>query len=227
MDGLFITGTDTGVGKTEVTAGLARLWRRQGRPFRVVKPVATGATWQQGRWLADDTRRLARAAGETDLDAVTPFAFPEAAAPPLAGRLAGREPTLEELEDAVRRRLPVGGAVLVEGVGGLCCPLTARDTVSDLVGRLRLRLVVVARRSLGTLNHTLMTVEIARQRGLSVAGVVVSETAPVTTLAEQSNVEELRSRLRVPILAVVSHRPGGHEEEIAGLAGVDWWSLAR
>src|SRR5947209_7343548 len=157
MRGLLITGTDTGVGKTEVTAGLARLWRRQGRSFHVSKPVATGADWEQDRWLARDTRRLAEAAGETDLEAVTPFSFAEPAAPPLAARLAGWTLTLDDLEEAVRRRLPAGGAVLVEGVGGLCCPLTADATVADLAGRLRLPLVVVARRSLGTLNHTLLT----------------------------------------------------------------------
>jgi dethiobiotin synthetase len=221
----MITGTDTGVGKTVVTAGLARLWRRQGRPFHVVKPVATGATWQEGRWLADDTLELARAAGDDDVEAITPCTFPEPAAPPVAARLAGRELTLEELETAVRRRA-AGGAVLVEGVGGLCCPLTARETVADLAGRLRLPLVVVARRSLGTLSHTLMTVEVAVNRGLALAGVVVSETSPVSTRAEESNVEELRSRLSVPLLAVLSYQRGGHDEEIAALAGVDWWSLA-
>jgi dethiobiotin synthetase len=223
LRGLLITGTDTSVGKTEVTAGIARLWRRQGRSFFVSKPVATGATWQEGRLLADDTRRLALAAGEEDHEAITPFCFPEPAAPPVAARLVGRELTLEELERAVRRRM--GRAVLVEGVGGLCCPLTARETVADLAGRLGLPLVVVARRSLGTLNHTLMTVEVARHRGLNLAGVVVNAMAPVSTPAEQTNVEELRSR--VPVLAVVPYRPGGHDEEITSLAEVDWWSLAR
>src|SRR5215472_9007323 len=86
--GLFITGTDTGVGKTEVTAGIARLWRRQGRVFRISKPVATGAVWQDGRWLSEDTIKLARAAGEEDREAITPFCFPEPAAPPVAARLA-------------------------------------------------------------------------------------------------------------------------------------------
>jgi dethiobiotin synthetase len=108
--GLLITGTDTGVGKTEVTAGLARLWRRQGRPFRVSKPVATGATRQEGHWLADDTLKLARAAAEVDLKAVTPFTFPEPAAPPVAARLAGCDITLEDLEQAVPRSGSGGGA---------------------------------------------------------------------------------------------------------------------
>jgi dethiobiotin synthetase len=214
MRGLFVTGTDTGVGKTEVTAGLARLWRRQGRDFVVRKPVATGGL--------DDAHKLARAAGDR-AEAVTPLLFAEPAAPPVAARLEGRELSLTSIVEALGS--PRSEALLVEGVGGLLCPLTARETVADLAACLQLPLVVVARRSLGTLNHTLMTVEVALARGLSVAGVVVSETSPVTTRAEQANVEELQARLSVPLLAVVPYRQGGYDDEIAALAGVDWWSL--
>jgi dethiobiotin synthetase len=225
-----VCGTDTAAGKTFVASAVARLWRRQGRAFRVCKPVATGALWQGGRWLAEDTRLLAEAAGEEDLEAVTPWAFPEPAAPPVAARAAGTELSLADLVAAVRRRadaLPAQaarGAVLVEGVGGLLCPLTERETVADLARELGLPLVVVARRSLGTLNHTLLTVEAALRRGLRVAGVVVSETAPPQGLAERTNVEELRRRLSVPLLAVVPHQPGAN---VPALEAVDWWGLAE
>ncbi len=213
MRGLFITGTDTGVGKTEVTAGIARIWRREGRDFLVRKPVVTGGD--------EDIRRLAAAAGVHPGD-VTALRFSEPAAPPVAARLEGVELTLQQMITST----PASAATyLIEGVGGLLCPLTATETVADLVAALDLPLVIVARRSLGTLNHTLMTVEIARYRNLRVAGIVVCETSPVTTLAEQSNVEELRSRLTVPLLAVVPHRPGGYEDEIPALSAVDWWSL--
>jgi dethiobiotin synthetase len=215
MRGLFITGTDTGVGKTEVTAGIARLWRRQRRDFAVRKPIATGGL--------DDAHKLALAAGDV-AEAVTPLFFAEPAAPPVAARLEGRELSLAAIVEALGS--PRRAAMLVEGVGGLLCPLTASETVADLAAHLRLPLVVVARRSLGTLNHTLLTVEVARTRGLRVVGVVVCETSPVTTRAEQDNVEELRARLTVPVLAVVPYRAGGYDEEIAALAGVDWWSLA-
>jgi dethiobiotin synthetase len=218
MQGLFITATDTGAGKTCVTAAACRALRREGRPFRVCKPVATGAEWVGGRWLADDTRLLAEAAGERDLDAVTPWVFPTPAAPPVAARLAGASLTLDGLAGAVRRRGAEGVPVLVEGVGGLLCPLTERETVADLVAALGLPLLVVARRSLGTLNHTLLTVEVARGRGLRVAGVVVSETTPVHGPAEETNVEELRRRLDVPLLAVAPHGA-------AEVPGALWWPL--
>src|SRR5262245_46765569 len=104
MDGLLFTGTDTGVGKTTVTAAVARLLRQQGRSFQVCKPVATGAARMHGRWLAEDTIRLAEAAGQTDRwEAITPWSFPEPVAPPVAAQLAGVRLTLDDLVDAVRR----------------------------------------------------------------------------------------------------------------------------
>ena len=223
MRGLFITATDTDVGKTEVAVAIARRWRREGQSFAVCKPVATGATGP----IADDTRRLGLAAGDEDFGAITPFVFAEPAAPPVAARLAGRTLTLEELSAAVLRRMTRGGAALVEGVGGLLCPLTDTETVADLVRRLDLGLIVVARRCLGTLNHTLLTLEVARGRGLRVCGVIVNETAPVESAADRSNVEELTRRFVVPLLGVIPHRPGGYGEEIPALAGIDWWSLAE
>jgi dethiobiotin synthetase len=226
LRGLFVTGTDTGVGKTWVAAAIARTLGRQGRVVRVAKPVATGAAWTGQRWLSDDTRLLAEAAAETDLEAVTPWALAAPAAPPVAARLAGVALALEDIADAVRQR---GGGrevgVVVEGVGGLLCPLTEEATVADLAAGLRLPVVVVARRSLGTLNHTLLTLEAARGRGLDVRGVVVNETTPVSGVAEETNVAELRRRLAVPLLAVVPHQPGGPEGMAAAVAGVDWWGM--
>jgi dethiobiotin synthetase len=226
MRGLFISGTDTGAGKTVIACAVARQWRRQQRPFRICKPVATGATLHQGHLLSEDTLALARAAGDTDHEAITPYVFAAPAAPPVAARAEHKELTLEALAETVRRRQEPGTAVLVEGVGGLLCPLTETETVADLIECLDLPVVVVARRSLGTLNHTLLTIEAASHRGLRVAGVVVNETSPVTGLADVSNVEELRRRLAVPILAVVPHQHQAEPEgEISAISGVNWWSL--
>jgi dethiobiotin synthetase len=227
MQGLFFTGTDTGVGKTVVTAAVARLLRSQGHPVRTCKPVATGATVDGGRWRNEDTVRLAEAAGMDDPNAVTPFVFPDPVAPPVAARRQGTALQLAEVARAVRQRQQPGASLLVEGVGGLLCPLTERETVADLVRELGLPLVVVARRSLGTLNHTLLTLEVARARGLPVAGVVVNETTPPRELADLANVEELRRRIDVPLLAVTPYRTepfAGVPEE---LAAVDWWSLCQ
>src|SRR5207244_2013735 len=103
-------------------------------------------------------------------------------------------------------------------------PLTERETVAELAAAVGLPLVVVARRALGTLNHTLLTVEAARRRGLDVAGVVVSETTPCRGLAEETNVEELRRRLDVPLLAVARHLAGPGPADQPELSAVDWWT---
>ena len=226
--GLFFTGTDTGVGKTFVASAVGRWLREQGRTVRVCKPVATGAAWVDGRRLSDDAQRLAEAVGQTDeLDAITPWAFPEPVAPPVAARLHRTTLTLPSLAATVRKQAQPGGILLVEGVGGLLCPLTENETVADLVAELQLPLVIVARRSLGTLNHALMTVEIAHWRRLAVAGVVINETEPPRDLAAQTNADELRRRLAVPLLAVVPHHVEAPSAALAGVSAVDWWETAR
>ena len=225
--GLFITGTDTGVGKTVVTSALVRWFRQRDLPVTVCKPVATGARRIGDRWVSDDTMELAKAAGAgQEWERITPLTWPEPAAPPVAARHAGATLTLETIIKAVRARGRPGTPMLVEGVGGLLCPLTETQTVADLAAALELPLLVVARRSLGTLNHTLLTLEAAASRNLYVAGLVVNETAPRDGLADESNVEELRRRISVPILAVSPHQDQSPPDALPALAGVDWQRLS-
>jgi dethiobiotin synthetase len=226
MPGLFVVGTDTGVGKTVVTAGVVRCLRMRGLAAEVCKPVATGAEPHAGGYLADDTRRLADAAGHDDYHRVTPWAFPIPAAPPVAARAAGIGLALADVAGHVGRLAGPRVLLLVEGVGGLLCPLTERETVADLAMVLGFPLVVVARRSLGTLNHTLLTLEVAWTRGLRVAGVIVNETSPVRCHADETNVAEISKRIGVPLLAVVPHLANPFTMEIASLDRVDWAGLA-
>jgi dethiobiotin synthetase len=222
MKGLFVTGTDTGVGKTTIAAGMVRALRRRGRHVRVCKPVATGAQCTDGRCISADTVTLAQAAGqENALDEVTPWVFPEPVAPPVAARFHGVTLEVEAMVQAVRRVDRPDAIVIVEGVGGLLCPIADKATVADLAIALQLPLIVVARRALGTLNHTLLTLEIARQRRLRVVGVVVNETEPCRDLAAETNVEELRRCIEVPLLAVVLF--GADAASV--LAGVEWERL--
>ncbi len=225
--GLFFTGTDTGVGKTFVAAAVASILRRQGHSVRVCKPVATGAAAVDGKCLSEDTVRLAEAAGipREQWRRVTPWTFLEPAAPPVAARVQGIMLRLSDLAEAVLTQAQVGTALLVEGVGGLLCPLTENETVADLVACLGIPMVVVVRRSLGTLNHTLLTLEVARTRSLPVAGIVVNETTWPQGLAEETNVEELRSRMSVPLLAVVPFQNVPATANLPALADVDWWRL--
>src|SRR5262245_54652060 len=179
MRGLFFTGTDTGVGKTFVTAAVARHLRHQGLAVGVCKPVATGAAWVGGRWLSADSRALAEAAGQADaLERVTPWTFPDPVAPPVAARRRGVRLSLADLVRAAAAWSGACDVLPVPAVGAPLCPVTDGATVADLAAPLGLPLVVVARRGLGTLNHPLLTVAAARSRGLAVAGVVVNETEP-------------------------------------------------
>jgi dethiobiotin synthetase len=229
LRGLFITGTDTGVGKTVVTAAIARALRARGVRVGVSKPVATGAVRQGGRLVSEDTQHLAEAAGVEDhLERITPFLFAEPAAPPVAAAQAGVTLTLAELAGAVGWWVGRADVVLIEGVGGLLCPLTERETVADLAGALRLPVILVARTALGTLNHTLLTLEVAYSRRLVVAGVVLNEAEPPQgTLAERTNPGELQRRVAVPVLAVVRHRTDPHAGPVGEIDAVDWWRLIQ
>jgi dethiobiotin synthetase len=214
-------------------AEVTRWLRQRQHPVVVRKPVATGAAWSHGRWVSDDTSRLAQAAGvsEEEWPRITPWIFRDAVAPSVAARREGVWLNLNAIVAAVENGRTRKEALLVEGVGGLLCPITQDATIADLARALQFPLVVVTRRALGTLNHTLLTLEVARSRHLDIAGIVVNETEPCGTVAAQTNVEELRRWTQVPILAVVPHCPGGQgnarllEISELPLGEVDWWKL--
>lgn len=228
---IFFTGTDTGVGKTTVVCAVARTLRQMGRSVGVCKPIATGAERTSGGWIAEDTRLLADAIAVHPFEStITRWTFTEPLAPNVAARRAGVTLELTEIANEVRQRIAASQneLFLIEGVGGLLCPLTDSATIADLIATLGVPLVIVSRRSLGTLNHTLLTLEVARGRGLDVRGVIVNETEPPDGLADQTNLDELSRLVRsygVPILGLMSHR----KDETAGMSmtDVDWWNLAE
>lgn len=234
MRGLFVVGTDTGVGKTCVASAIARAMTREGRRVGVLKPVASGATRDGEGLRVDDADRLIAAIGGAATSAeVCPIAFAEPLAPPVAARLGGSPLSSDDVFAATvaaleHWRTDRGAEVMiVEGVGGLLCPLADEITVVDLAVRLDYPLVVVARRGLGTLNHTLLTVEAALSRSLRVAGVVLNGAEPtVDPVAEATNPAELSRRLGlVPILADLPHGP---DDEAAAVVmnGLDWYNRA-
>jgi dethiobiotin synthetase len=198
---VFVTGTDTGVGKTFVAAGLAAALKRRGVDVGVMKPVASGA--------ADDARALIRAAGVDDpLDLVNPIRLKEPISPHLAARREGRRIDLRVIDRAYRELARRHDVVIVEGAGGLLVPIRDGFTMADLAKRLGLPLLIVARDALGTINHTTLTVEAARARGLKVLGVVVNRMKPGRPdLAERLNPKAIADAARVPVLASLPWRP--------------------
>lgn len=205
--GLFITGTDTGVGKTMVTAMLLKGLNAAGIHTGFMKPVATGARERlNGRWIAADARRLRAASGAGDSWAlVNPYAFAPPAAPLVAAQASHQRIAFPRIVRAFQRLSLRYRCVLVEGVGGLLVPLTPRRTVADLAGALQLPLVIVARLGLGTLNHTWLTVEASRRAGLSIAGLVfhAGTRRRPTGLAERTNPAVIRRLTRVPVWGIL------------------------
>jgi dethiobiotin synthetase len=183
--GLFVTGTDTGVGKSVASACLLASMRAAGEPVRAYKPVLTGLDEPTtGPWPADH-ELLALAAGMRP-EEVAPLRFGPAASPHLAAALAGVELNPRALIERAHE-LGEGHTLVVEGVGGLLVPLTASFSVCDLAAALDLGLLVVARPGLGTINHTLLTLEAARRAGLQVVAVVLSDWPAAPSQLELSN----------------------------------------
>lgn len=183
MRGVFVTGTDTEVGKTVVACALAAVLHRRGIDVGVMKPVASGGVRHRDTggacWLSSDAVQLARAAQVDDPWAlINPVCYREPMAPWAAARRAQQPVRFDVVQRAYRQLRRRHAWLIVEGIGGLLVPLSPRQTVLDLVRRWRLPLVIVARAGLGTLNHTLLTVAAARQAGVRVAAIVLNHPTP-------------------------------------------------
>jgi dethiobiotin synthetase len=246
--GLFITGTDTGVGKTAVAVALVRTIRAAGRLAGTYKPAVSGC-----ETVADGTRRwgdveqlgqawlecqavecggVPREVDDTLRDRIAPQRFAAPLAPSYAARVEGR---------VVDDRLLTNGAgewavgcdmLLVEGAGGLLSPVSDERDNADLAGEFRYPLVVVARAGLGTINHTRLTVEAARQRGLTVAAILLVETRRGAGIefddpSVAHNRTDLAGRFPEVVVAELPYRPNGDlRNEMASLK-ISWWDLSR
>jgi dethiobiotin synthetase len=232
LPGLFVVGTDTEVGKTFVAAAIARSLSERGRRVGVLKPVATGATRLGDRWHSEDAELLMEAiGGGVPRERVAPIVYEEPLAPSVAARRIGVPLDQAEVEQGVREALEWWRSraeiMVVEGIGGLLCPLAEGTTVADLAVSLDYPLVIVARRGLGTLNHTLLTVEAARRRGLRIAGIILNGAhPPADPIAESTNAEELARRLDgITVLAELEH--GVSPRALSAILGsLDWYSRA-
>jgi dethiobiotin synthetase len=209
IPGIFVTATDTEVGKTVIAGAIAEHFLRRGRRVAVCKPVATGCVGRREGLVSEDAEFLASCAdARFPLDVICPVRYREPLAPAVAADRA-REP----LDwDAVGRSLGMMTAqsdvIVIEGVGGVMVPLDAKHTVLDLAKWLGLPAVVVARPALGTINHTLLTVEALRRAGVTVAGVVINRyPAEMASIAEETAPRYIERFGKVPVLAIVPNEP--------------------
>ena len=222
--GLFITGTDTEIGKTYVAAMIARSLAAQGHRVGVYKPAASGCGVQAGTLVSDDAVTLWKAAGSPGtLEEVCPQVFAAPLAPHLAAKAEGKQLDLPLLRRGLDVWLDRSDVVLVEGAGGLMSPLGDDEYVADLAADLGFPLVVVARNTLGVINHVLQTLITAAtfREGLPVAGIVLNETSPKTRDASlDQNAREIRRRAVPPVLAEIGWQADRFSPD------VDWFALA-
>ena len=230
--GYFISGTDTGVGKTVVTACLLAFYHKKRVTTGVMKPIETGVDPTCSSEANSDAKFLLEISGNRDtLEEVCPIRLKPAAAPLQAARMANQSLDIDLIMENFRRLQTRYNQMLVEGIGGLMVPLKPNYLVSDLIKDMQLPLIIVSRISLGTLNHTLLTLKAAQETGVEVAGVILNhlENRPLNEveLEQASLIQELS---KIPVLGecpfIDSISVEQFNSKLAGEIG-HWEILAR
>lgn len=234
IPGLFVTGTDTDVGKTFVASAIVRRATALGFRVGAIKPIATGCERRGDHFFSTDASELIQSLGrEIEHSRVAPIVFERPLAPVTAARLEGVEFTLDTILKRTREAMDFWisesvDMMIIEGVGGLLCPIARRATVADLAIALDYPLIVVASRGLGTLHRTLSTVEAALSRGLRVAGIVLNSVdRRGDSVCERENGIELAEMLPgIAILAEIPRVDDGTDVP-SPICAVDWYDRAR
>ena len=201
MRGLFVTGTDTGVGKTFVACALAYVLRGRGVRVAVAKPVETGVEGEP----EDACRLRAAAADPAPLTDVCLYRLRAPLAPAVAARREGVTVDVDRIVALLFRRAAEADVLLVEGAGGLLVPLADGTTFAQLAARCALPLVIVGANRLGTINHCALTARVAAGMGLDVRGFVLSQPSRETDLSAVSNAEVIAALTQLPVLASLPH----------------------
>lgn len=231
IPGLFVTGTDTGVGKTVVAGAIANWFKRRNRHVAVCKIAATGCELRREGLVSEDAEFLAACAGARHpLDLIAPQRYSEPLAPAIAAERARRPIDWFLINNSIRLMSRGSDLMIVEGVGGIMVPMDDKHTVLDVAVALKIPAVVVARPALGTINHTLLTVNALRDAGVTVAGVVVNQyRADGAGIAEETNPRAIEKWGKVPVLAVTPDEPISGAQLPAGIVSaidrVDWDKL--
>ena len=204
--GIFITGTDTGVGKTFFACGLAALLKKSGYKVGVMKPVETGCVEGGGKLVPQDAAALKEASGcELPLEQICPYRFREPLAPSVAAVREAIRIDIDYLMSGYGKISETHDITIVEGAGGLLVPLLPSYTYADFAKVLKLPVIVVAENKLGMVNHLLLTLEHASCKGLSVLGYVLNQIESHPSLAAETNREALVSLTGVPCMGEVPY----------------------
>lgn len=212
----YVTGTDTGIGKTQASATLLHALRARGRRAVGMKPVASGCEWSEGGWRNEDALALQAASDpRPDYARVNPFALPLPLAPEIAAAEAGVTLALDPIRAAFATLQGQADCVVVEGVGGWAAPLGAHLDQADLARALALPVVMVVGLRLGCLNHARLTAAAIAADGLACIGWIANEIDPAMARIDQ-NVELLRQRLPMPCWGRIPYAPGAAPAALAG-----------
>jgi dethiobiotin synthetase len=205
MHGIFITGTSTGVGKTIIGAGLAWAMRKRKINVGVMKPFATANRVFSRKYRSQDTAILANASGVNDADSeLNPFFYSIAASPLVAAELKHEPPiNIEEALEALQNLGRKHDFLIAEGIGGILVPLTENESVAGFAKRTELPLVIVSTSSLGTLNHTLLTIMACKEFGLNIRGIILNKMSKKTNMVEQKTAEVIERLTDIEVLAVL------------------------
>jgi dethiobiotin synthetase len=228
MRGCFVTGTDTGVGKSVLTGAIVASLRDRQIPVRAFKPVITGLAEEPHSVWPRDHELLAAMAGSRPQDTML-VGYDPPVSPHLAADLAQRPLSVNTLVAGMHAARDPDATLVVEGVGGLLVPLSETENVADLAAALALPVVVAARPGLGTINHTLLTLEAARARGLEVAGVVLTPWPEQPSQIEHSNRETIAAlgQVEVATLQSVSGPDAGALATAAAGLPLERWCADR
>lgn len=219
--GLFVAGTDTGVGKTLIACALLRGFAARGLRVVAMKPVAAGAVRRRGVWHNDDVAQL-RAAANVDMPqaVINPYCFAPAIAPHIAAQASGVKIRMAVIAKNYARLGRNADLVVVEGAGGLLVPLGGSLSAADIPMRLKLPVVLVVGLRLGCLNHALLTVEALQARGLYLAGWIANRIDPAMACAAE-NLQALRVRIKAPLLGTVRHAQNPQPARVARLLDIE------
>src|SRR3954467_973894 len=224
MRGVFVTGTDTNVGKSIVAAAICAAAVDRGLSVAAFKPVVTGLNEASDEWPPDHELLASVANAGQSPDEVAPYRFGPAVSPHLAGELSGEEVDPERFVGAAEAQAGPAAALVVEGVGGLLVPLARDYLVRDFAGELSLPVVIAARPGLGTISHSLLTIEAARAVALRIQAVVLTPWPDEPSAMERSNMETIERFGEVPVIGLPRTDPAGLGAAGAILPVSDWLS---
>jgi dethiobiotin synthetase len=206
---LLITGTDTGIGKTIIAASLAQILHEQNLRVAVLKPAGSGCVHRREGLVSEDAELLAHCANARHpLDLICPQRYAEPLAPAIAAERAKQPLDWEAINRSIKIMSADSDVMIIEGIGGLLVPMDEKHTFLDAAADMKSPAVIVARPALGTINHTLLTLQALRSRNIPIAGVVINRYPTDTpNLAEETNPRAIEKWGKVPILAIVPDTP--------------------